>query len=282
MSELLEDAKVNRYAVGYFESWNLESVRSVVATANEERSPVIIGFNGSILERRGYGLEYYASVGRVAVELAQVPVSLILNEASSYEQIVRGIRCGFSSVMIDASSMSFAENVRLTRKVVEVAHSVGISVEGQTDELPHAREGCLLKSTEWKMTDPKTARDFVNQTGIDALSVSVGNVHILYRQQAELDLDRIKDIAEAVDIPLVVHGATGIPDDSIRKAIELGISKVNLGTALRFAFTAGLKKAIADKPFMGAEDVLESGELELKALVRSKMRTYGSSGKART
>jgi fructose-bisphosphate aldolase class II len=281
MSELLQEARENKYAVGYFESWSLESVRSVAAAANEELSPVIIGFNSTILEKLGCELEYYASVGRVAVEFTKVPVSLMLNEASSLEQIVKGIRWGFSSVMIDGSSMSFDENVRLTRKVVEIAHSVGVSVEGQLDELPHAEEGVLLRDANRKMTDPKKAHDFVKQTGIDALSVSVGNVHILYKQQVELDLERVKDIADAVDIPLAVHGATGIADHSIKKAIESGICKVNLGTALRFAFTAGIKKAIEDNPFLGAEELLESGELEVRKIVRSKMRVYGSSGKAR-
>jgi tagatose 1,6-diphosphate aldolase GatY/KbaY len=282
MFKMLKEAKTNRYGVGYFESWNLESTRAVLTAANEEGSPVIIGFNGTILEEHGCELEYYATVGKVAVEKAQVPVALILNEASSFEQIVKGIRCGFSSVMIDGSSMSFEDNVRLARKVVEVAHSVGVSVEGQLDELPHAKEGVLLKNVaKSSMTDPRKAHDYVKQTGIDALSVSVGNVHVLYKQQAELDFERVREVAEAVAIPLVVHGATGIADDSIKKAIESGICKVNIGTGLRSAFTAGIRKAIEDRPFVGPEEVLESGELELKAFVKHKMKVYGSSGKAK-
>jgi fructose-bisphosphate aldolase class II len=281
MLQMLSKARKAKYGVGYFESWNLESARAVVSAANEERSPVIIGFNGTILREHKNELEYYAAIGKIAVEKAQVPVGSILNEASSFEQIVEGIRLGFSSVMIDGSSMPFEDNVRLMRKVVEVAHSVGVFVEGQLDELPYAKEGVLSGSVaKNSMTDPGKAREFVKKTGIDALSVSVGNVHILYRQQAELDCERLREIAEAVDIPLVVHGATGIADDSIREAVESGICKVNIGTGLRSAFTSGMRKAIEDNPFVGPEEALKSGELELKAFVKKKMKVYGSSGKA--
>lgn len=283
MSEMLKEAKMNKYGVGYFESWNLESTRAVLTAANEEGSPVIIGFNGTILEQHGCELEYYATVGKTAVEKAQVPVALILNEASSFDQIVKGIRCGFSSVMIDGSSMPLEDNIKLTRKVVEVAHSVGVPVEGQFDELPHAIEGILSKNVaKSNMTDPSKARDFVKQTGIDALSVSVGNVHVLYKQQAEIDCERVRMVAEAVGIPLVVHGATGIKDDSIKKAIEAGICKVNIGTALRSVFTAAMRKAIENRPFVGPEEVLDSGELELKVFVKKKMKVYGSSGRAKS
>jgi ketose-bisphosphate aldolase len=283
MSKMLTKAKMGKYGVGYFESWNLESTRAVLTAANEERSPVIIGFNGTILEQHGCELEYYAAVGSTAVEKAQVPVVLILNEASSFDQIVKGIRCGFSSVMIDGSSMSLEDNVKLTRKVVEVAHSVDVSVEAQFDELPHAIEGVLPKKVaKDSMTDPRKAHDFVKQTGIDALSVSVGNVHVLYKQQVEIDCERVRMVAEAVGIPLVVHGATGIKDDSIKKAIEAGISKVNIGTALRSVFTAGMRKAFANTPLVGPEEVLDSGELELKGFVKKKMKAYASSGKAKS
>jgi len=281
MPQMLSKARQAKYGVGYFECWNIESTRAVISAANEEGSPVIIGFNGTILKEHGCELEYYAAVGKIAVEKAQVPVGLILNEASSFEQIVEGIRAGFSSVMIDGSSMSFEDNAKLTRRVVEVAHSVGVFVEGQLDQLPCAKEGVLLESVaKNNMTDPRKARDFVEQTGIDALSVSVGNVHILYNQQTELDCEHVREIAAAVGIPLVVHGGTGIADDSIKKAIESGICKVNIGTGLRSAFTAGMRKAIEGNPSVGPEEVLESGELELKAFVKKKMRVYGSSGKA--
>ena len=283
ISEMLSEAREKRYAVGYFESWNLESTRAVIAAANEERSPVIIGFNGTIVDEHRRDLEYYAAIGKVAARKAQVPVGLILNEASGFEQIILGIRYGFPTVMIDGSSMTFENNVRLTRKVVDVAHSANVSVEGQSDELPHSKAGILPeKDIKTNMTDPKKAQDFVNRTGVDALSVSVGNVHVLYKEYAEIDFERLEEIAKAVDIPLVLHGATGIKDDSIKKAIELGICKINLGTALRLTFTVGIRNALGVRSLAEPEGVLELAEFELKEFVKTKMRVYGSSGKVKT
>jgi tagatose 1,6-diphosphate aldolase GatY/KbaY len=281
MSGILRQAQKSKYGVGYFESWNLESTRAVVSAASEERSPVIIGFNGTIMEEHGRDLEYYAAIGKVAVEKTQVPVALMLNEASSFKQIVRGIRYGFSSVMIDGSHLPYDSNVKLTRDVVEVAHSIGVSVEGQLDELPHAKAGIFSgKLTRTNMTDPEKARDFVNQTGIDALSVSVGNVHVMYRQQAEIDSERVREIAEATDIPLVIHGATSIANDSIKKAIESGICKVNVGTAVRSTFTDGVRRSVGSESYIDPESILEAGELQLKEFIKAKMKVYGSSGKA--
>jgi len=281
MSQVLRKAREARYGVGHFEAWNLESARAIITAANEERSPAIFGFNGTLIDERRRDLEYYAAIGKVVAWKAHVPVALILNEASSFEQIVQGIHYGFSSVMIDGSSLPFEDNVRLTRKVVDVAHSLGVSVEGQVDELPHAKNGTLSKRPEkGQMTDPAGACEFVNQTGIDALSVSVGNVHVLYREHAQIDFQRVEELAEVVDVPLVIHGATGIEDDSVKKAVALGISKVNIGTALRYAFTHGMAMSIGEKSFVDPEQVLESGEQKLRELVRAKMRVYGSSGKA--
>jgi len=280
MSEILRQAMKSKYGVGYFESWNLESTRAVISAANEERSPVIIGFNGTIMEERGRDLEYFAAIGRVAVEEARVPVALILNEASSFEQIVQGIRYGFSAVMIDGSNLPYESNVRLTRSIVEVAHAVDVSVEGQLDELPHAKSGLFSeKLTDSQMTDPYRARDYVNETDIDALSVSVGNVHVMYAQQAQIDTDRIKKIAEATGVPLVIHGATSIGDDCIKKAIEAGICKVNVGTAVRSAFTEGMRRSVGGISYVDPEVILESGELQLKEFLKAKMKVYGSSGK---
>lgn len=282
MLEMLREARRNRYAVGYFESWNLESLRSVINAAEEERSPVIIGFNGGFLATRKRELEYYAAIGKVTTEKATVPTVLLLNEASGFQQIVQGIGCGFSSVMIDGSFLPFDKNINLTKKVVEVAHSVGVCVEAQLDVLPHAKDGVFLGDVKAFMTDPKKAAEFVNETGIDALSVSVGNIHALYKGKAEIDFDRLKEIRELVDIPLVLHGATGIPDDSVKKAIEVGVCKINIGTALRSAFTNGMRKALEKRQLTDPEEVLESAEQEMKKLIKSKMKTYGCAAKAET
>lgn len=282
MLEMLREAQRKRYAVGYFESWNLESTRAVINAAEEERSPVIIGFNGGLLAAHERELEYYAAIGKVAVEKATVPAVLILNEASGFQQIVQGIRYGFSSVMIDGSFLPFDKNINLTRKVVEVAHSVSVCVEAQLDALPHAKDGVFLGDVKVFMTDPKKAAEFVSRTGIDALSVSIGNIHALYKGEAEIDFSRLREIRELVDVPLVIHGATGIPDDSIKKIIQLGVCKINIGAALRLAFTNGMRKALEKSPLIDPEDILESAERELKQLIKGKMKIYGCTAKAET
>jgi ketose-bisphosphate aldolase len=283
MQEMLREAQRNRYAVGYFESWNLESTQAVIEAAEELRSPVIIGFNGGLLAGHGRDLTYYVAVGKAAVEKATVPAVLLLNEASGFQQIVQGIRLGFSCVMIDGSSLPFDENVDLTRKVAEVAHASGLFVEGQLDKLPHAEDGLFLGQVgEALMTDPNRAAQFVRDTGVDALSVSVGNIHCLYEREARIDLERLSEIRDLVDIPLVMHGATGIRDDSIKKAIELGVCKVNLGTQLRLGFTKGIKEALENRRLIDPEDILAAAEQEMKNLIKSKMKVYGCVARAQS
>jgi fructose-bisphosphate aldolase class II len=278
MEEMLKEARANRYAVGYFESWNLESMRAVIEAGEEQRRPVIVGFNGGFLAARKREMEYYAALGKKAVEKASVPTLLLLNEALDLQQIVDGLRLGFTSVMIDSSSLQFNENVRFTKRVVKVAHSAGACVEAQLDTLPHAKEGVLAQEAkEASMTDPKRAAVFVRETNVDALSVSVGNVHALYRGKARIDLDRIKEIRELVDVPLVMHGATGIPDESIKRAIQAGICKVNLGMALRRAFADGIRKALGRSSTIDPESILDSAEREMKRLVKDKIEVYSRS-----
>jgi ketose-bisphosphate aldolase len=207
--------------------------------------PVIIGFNEGLLATHKRELKYYAAVGKVAVKKATVPVVLPLNEASGFHQIVRGIRYGFSAVRIDGSFLPFDKNISLTKKVVEVAHSVNVCVKAQLDTLSHARDGVFLGEVEEAyMTEPERVAEFVDETGIDALSISIGNIHALRKGEAKIDFGRPKEIRKLVDVPLVAHGATGISDDPIKEAIQLGICKVDIGTALRLAFTNGIRKAL--------------------------------------
>jgi fructose/tagatose bisphosphate aldolase len=249
MKEMLGEAQRNRYAVGYFESWNLESMRAVIEAAEESRSPVIIGLNGGLSARHEHDLEYYAALGKAAVEKTTVPAVLLLNEASGFQQITQGVRLGFSCVMIDGSFLPFDENVDLTRRVAEVAHAAGVFVEGQCDELPHAEDGLFLgRVDEAHMTDPNRAAQFVRDTG--------------------------------VDVPLVIHGATGIGDDSIKEVIKLGVCKVNLGTQLRLAFTKGMKEALESRGLIDPERVLAAAEQEMKQLIELKMKVYGCAARA--
>lgn len=278
LGEILQDARGKRYAIGYLEVWNLESVRALVKAAEEEKSPTIIGFGGAVIDQWD-GLEYYASLANAAVQKTKVPAASLLNEPSGTQQIIRGIQKGFMGVMIDGSNVPFQENVKLTKGVVDIAHSADVWVEGQIDELPTARNG-ELKEENRNITSPDKAKQFVMSTGVDALGISVGNVHGLYHGRAKLDLERIKQISDTVDIPLVLHGGSGIPDESVAEAAQLGICKVNVGVSLKQCFRDSIRGSLSERPEMLPEEAFMIAEEALAKLFRAKMRAYGSSGKA--
>lgn len=250
MKEILQDALRGGYAVGYFESWDQYSLEAVIEAAENRHSPVIVGFGGMMMDQAwfdGGGLECLAALGRVAVERAKVPAAFILNEAQTLDQVQRGLKCGFNVVMMGFSNLPFEENVRLTRQVVEAAHAAGAEAEGELGMLPEAESEGHSEGYEEgapSLTDPQKAAEFVARTGVDALAVSVGNVHILVEGKADIDLDLLARIHQAVSIPLVIHGGTGFPDEAVHRAIQLGVAKFNVGTVFKSAFLQGVTEAI--------------------------------------
>jgi ketose-bisphosphate aldolase len=296
MKEIMQQAREGGYAVGYFESWDLQSLQAVIRAAEEENSPVIIGFNGGILDNadRVVGpdnLEYYAAMGHIAVKNTKVPVSFILNEVPLFELAVKGISLGFNAVMFEPESDDIDKNINMIRKLVTKAHDAGVSVEANFGQLPTADQHALRQRTvAHSLTDPEGARQFVEYTGIDLLGVSIGNVEVLMDGKALLDFDLFERIHDAVDIPLTLHGGSGIADGDIDELIKRGLCKMNLGTALNQAFLDGMDRAqrsspqnVSPKYRIGSglkEDILTGGEISMKELVRYKMKVYGSSGKA--
>jgi ketose-bisphosphate aldolase len=281
--ELLTEARAGGYAVGYFEAWDIYSLEAVLEAAEAENAPVILGFGGVMMEPGwfdGGGLERLGALGLATARTARVPVSLILNEVLTFAQVVRGIHAGFNAVMLGTSSLPYHENVRLTRRIVQTAHAVGVGVEAEIGALPDAsgemggEEGCL--------TDPDEAARFASETGVDALAVSVGNVHTLTGGQAAIDLERLAAIHRAVAVPLVIHGGTGFPEEAIAQAIALGVAKFNFGVALKRAFLAGLTEAVRNLPpqanahqVMGSRkevDVLQQGKARMRAEVARRIR----------
>jgi ketose-bisphosphate aldolase len=282
-NDLLADAQASGYAVGYFEAWDIYSLEAVLEAAEAENSPVILGFGGVMMEPAWFdrgGLERLGALGLAAAKTARVPVSLILNEVATFAQVVRGIQAGFNVVMLDTSDLPYAENVRLTRQVVQTAHAVGVGVEAEVGELPNASGE--MGGSAGHVTDPDEAARFVDETGIDALAISVGNVHTLTDATAEIDLERLAAIYQAVPLPLVIHGGTGFPDDAIADVITLGVAKFNIGSVLKQAFLVGLREAVADLPpqlaihqVMGSrkkDDVLQQGKLRMKEEVVRRIR----------
>ncbi len=288
MKEMMEDAHRGGYAACYCESWNLESLQAVVEAAEAESSPIIAGFNGGFLLRSGQTtiekLGYYAAL-RASLDRAKVPVAFLLNETDSLAQIEQGIALGFNAVMVENEFLPKEEYQHLVKQVVEMAHAQGVSVEAQVGHLADASGG-----TEAEPTDPEAARSFASATHIDALGVAVGNVHILTSGKRSLDLEALAKIQAAVEIPLVLHGGTGIPLELAPRCIQLGVTKVNVGTVLKQAYLAAVAERLGQyhrpmspHPFLGMggeNDLLVAGREAVKAEVVKLLRAFGSSGRA--
>jgi ketose-bisphosphate aldolase len=283
--DLLAQGLRHQYAVGYFEAWDVYSLEAVLEAAEEENLPVILGFGGVMMEPGWLdngGIERLGALGTATARSARVPVALLLNEVQTFAQVVRGIQSGFNAVMLDTSGLPFTENIAVTRKVVEVAHATSVGVEAELGVLPDASGS--PEAGKGQLTDPQQAAQFVKETGVDALSVSIGNVHILTNGQASIDCSRLAAIRAAVQIPLVLHGGTGFPETAIPEILTLGVAKVNIGTALKQAFLNGVKEAIRQLPenasiqeVMGSRkesDILQQGKVHVRREVARRMRLW--------
>jgi fructose-bisphosphate aldolase class II len=289
MNEMLADASRGGYAVCYCESWNLESLQAVVEGAEELRAPVIVGFNGGFLmhpsRSKPENLGFYAGMAST-VRSASVPVSLILNESDDFSQIALGIDLGFNAVMVESHYLGFEDYKALVKRVVAYGRNRGVFVEGQIGELPHGWNGVKGNGV---ITDPNVAKSFVEDTQVQALSVSIGNVHIMTKGKAAVDLDALRKIREVVDVPLVVHGGTGFPAESAADAIGLGVTKFNFGTTLKQAYLAAVREKMAAyqepmNPHLflgmgGPEDIMVAGREAVKARVKELIQQYGFAGK---
>lgn len=299
--EILFPAMAKGYAVGAFNISNLESLLAVVEASAEERSPVIVAVTPSSIKYAG--LEYLVGMVKTATESASVPMSLHLDHGKDVETVLKCIDAGFTSVMIDGSRLNFEENMSLTKRVVNLAHSKGVSVEGELGRLMGIEES-TVEEKEAILTDPNAAKEFVEQTGVDALAVAIGTSHGAYKFKTEpkLDSERLKVIRQKVNVPLVLHGASsvsswiikkaikygaelsgakGIPDEHIVKAISWGIAKINIDTDLRLAFTGTIREVLTTSPKkFDPRKILGPAKEAMKEVVRGKMRLFGSSGKA--
>lgn len=283
--QLLAEARAHGYAVGYFEAWDIYSLEAVAEAAEAENAPVILGIGGVMMAPEWFaagGLERLAAAGLATAQMTRVPAAFILNEVATFDQITRGIRAGFNAVMLDSSGLPYAEHVRLTRQVVAAAHPAGVAVEAELGALPDG-SGELGGETG-RLTDPDEAARFVAETGVDALAVSVGNVHILLDGQSSFDRPRLAALHAAVPVPLVLHGGSGFPEAAIPDALALGVAKVNFGSALKRAFLAGLVAGVEALPahvsyhqVIGSRkpaDVLQQAKDQLRAEVRRRIRLW--------
>ncbi len=273
--QLLEDAQRGGYAVGAFNAENMEMVQAIVNAACEMRAPVIIQTTPSTVKYASTDL-YLANV-RAAAARASVPIAMHLDHGNSFALAVDAMRAGYTSVMFDGSHESFEENITLTREVVRVADAMGIPVEGELgtvggkeDDL-EASGGCTL---------PEEAAEFAARTGISSLAVAIGTAHGVYLKTPKLDLTRLAEIRRAVEVPLVLHGASGLSDESIRACIERGICKVNFATELRQAYTEGVREVLADGSVFDPKAYGKAGRARVEAIVKNRIAVCGCAGKA--
>ncbi len=289
IDSLLGKAMADGYAVGYFESWNLESLQGVIDAAEQTRSPVIIGFNGDFLSGVDRSaperISWYGALGKAAAESAAVPCGLIFNECRQDARVREAVDSGFNLVMPVDPDAPYDEYVARVRSLVAYAHPRGVAVEAEIGELPCGASGAVAGGS---LTDPDLAAAFVEATGVDVLAVSAGNVHVLLGDQRELDLDHLGEIRRRVSVPLDLHGGTGISETSVRQAVSLGVAKMAYGTYVKNRYLAAVRKALgndkADPHTLlgvgGDEDVLVTGRLAVRDAVLERIDFLGCCGKA--
>ncbi|MGC5325685.1 class II fructose-1,6-bisphosphate aldolase [Brevibacillus sp. SYSU BS000544] len=279
MTAFLEDAKKNKYAVGQFNINNLEFVQAITEAAKEEKSPVIFGVSEGAM--RYMGIDYTVAMSKVAAELAGVPVALHLDHGSSFDVVMKCIRAGFSSVMFDGSHYSFEENIRLTKQVVEAAHAVGVSVEGELGTIGGTEDDVSVDEADAALAKPEEAIRFWEETKVDYLAIAVGTAHGMYKGVPKIHYDIIEKVATNIGAPIVLHGGSGVPDEAIVESIKLGVGKINVNTENQVACTEVVRKVLAEKPNeIDPRKYLSPARAAIKEVVKGKMRLFGSSNRA--
>ena len=282
LKEMLQDASRGKYAVGMFDVSDLEMIRAVVEEADALRSPVMLGALAPDLE--GDRLDYWFALAKMAAEKASVPVCIHLDHANTLDQVMRAANVGFTSVMLDASASPFEENISRSREVVDAVKSRGITVEA---ELGHVGNGWVgsgegSESGPDMLTEPEKVGEFVERTQVDALAVSIGTAHGVYIKAPELDIARLDKIKSYSDIPLVLHGGSGTPEDQMNQAIAHGICKVNIYSELLTAWNTAMLNELKQLPHMAAWPAVlrKKPDAAMREVIRQKIKFFGSNGKA--
>lgn len=299
--EILAAARAGGYGVGAFNTNNMEITQAIVEAAEESRSPVLVALSEGGLKYGGKAL--VDLVLRMADE-ASVPVAIHLDHGSSFESCMRAIRSGFTSVMIDKSHEDEATNIAETRRVVEAAHAVGVSVEAEIGRLGGVEEHVVVAAEDAILTKPDEAERFMAKSGADYLAVAIGTSHGPNKGKGRpfIDHARIEEIAGRLPHPLVMHGASGVPtpvverlnaaggvltdaagihEDDVRRAVSRGIAKINTDTDLRLSFTAAIREILRDKPGeFDPRKILGPAREEMKQLVKERITLFGSAGRA--
>lgn len=275
--EMLAAADKGAYAVGAFNVENMEMVMAVIKAAEEMRAPAILQTTPSTIKYAGLSL-YYANV-KAAAKKASVPIALHLDHGSSFALAMQALRTGYTSIMIDGSHESFEGNIALTRSVVNACAASDIPVEAELGKVGGKEDD--LECDDPGYTDPEDAVKFVEETGVSSLAVAIGTAHGIYKGEPKLDVERLSEIRKRVAVPLVLHGASGVPEETVKECIRRGISKVNFATELRIAYSDGVKKFLKENP--EAFDPKKYGAVGMEYVtqaVKGKIRMCGSENRA--
>lgn len=276
--EMLLKAQKEGYAVPAFNVHNLETIQVIVEAASELRSPVILAGTPSTFSYGGR--DYIQAIVETAASRYDIPIALHLDHHETLEDIKASVELGTKSVMIDASHFAFEENIKIVKEVVDYAHAHGATVEAELGRLGGQEDDLVVDEADSFYTDPASAKEFVERTGIDSLAVAIGTAHGLYKSEPKLDFDRLAEIQKVVDIPLVLHGASGISLEDVRRAIELGCCKVNIATELKIPFSGAVRSYLVENP--DANDprkYMAPGKEAMRQVVIEKIKMCKSEGR---
>ena len=274
--ELLAAAQKQGYAVGAFNMYNLEGVKAVVKAAEAEKSPAMLQILPNVLH---YGGSPLMALFLEAADSAQVPISVHLDHCHEEALIEKAIEAGVQSVLADGSALSFQENLNFTRSMTDLAHIKGATVEAEVGRISGTEDGMTIAEKEAKMTDPEEARAFVAESGVDFLAVTIGNVHGQYHGEPQLDFDRLAKIRQQLQIPLVLHGASGLPANMIRRSIELGVCKFNVNSEVRQNYLQFWQQYGQSETKTDLLDCQKAVTATMQEVIAEKMRLFGSAGK---
>ncbi len=278
---MLEEAREGKYAVGAFNTINLETTRAIIESAVELSSPVIVQLTEKTFDYAG-GRAIFHLIKNISEFYANdIPIGIHLDHGKSFEVVMRAMDMGFASVMYDGSRKEYADNVATTKKIVDIAHAKGVSVQAELGNVPYLGE-VQMENINWDnyMTDPDQAVDFIERTGIDTLAVAIGNAHGFFRERSQPDYERLSTIVKRVTLPIVMHGASDWQNDRVKEVIARGVSCFNVDTALRLAFIGGLREALQAEEETDLRKILTKAKEHTKDAVKEKMLMFGSDHKA--
>ncbi len=274
--DLLQAARAGGYAVGAINIYNLEGVLATVRAAETEQSPAMLQIHPSALRQGGPPL---LAMCLAAAKAAAVPMAVHLDHSTAADEMQLAVAAGVTSIMADGSHLAYADNLAFTRDMTAVIHAAGGVVEAELGRLSGTEDGLTIPEYAARLTQPDQAAEFVRHTGVDLLAVCIGNVHGPYRAAPRLDFERLAAIRAVVSVPLVLHGASGLPEQLISRAIDLGICKVNVNTEVRHAYLKELKAQLVTAESADLLDLMQRSITAMQAVIATKLRVFGSTGK---